>query len=287
MAKKPPVGAITRVNMELLAEVKQQAAKALIIAREYGLPVLDALLVASGVPGPFAALAGATIKFAVDDIAKNNTENAEVRASTFQSCVAHSQQNSGAYKSVTPERLRFLYQRLTRKAVEIRQEDRIRVVVAATLGGSDADIASPDDLFAAEWLEEAPESKLRVLVDFCGELFGTETISEIREKPDDGAMDYPSPCKTLPTDNWISRWYPRTRWWSHPNIRDEMFLSVNTLQEFNPGSVAAKDVAKPRTQYTGWPSPLLQRVHNAFVRSKQMMEFDLKQAAETAKPSKA
>ena len=284
--KKEQGGALTRVNDELLAEAKQQTLQALAIAKEYGLPVVDALLMASGIPGPFATMAASTIKFAVDEIIKNNTEDAEIRALNFQCCVAHSQQYSNAYKSVTAERLRFLYQGLTRKAVEVRQEDRVRVIVAATLGGSDADLASADDLVAAEWLEAAPDSKLRILIDLCQDLFGPSEIPEITPKPDDGLFDLYTPCVKHPTFKWFKPWQNKTTWWVNPQLGNELFGPVNTMQVWNETKVATRDITKPDSQYFGWPSPMLQRVHNAFVRSKQMMSFDLKRAVETVKPAK-
>jgi hypothetical protein len=291
MKHKEPVGLSARVNGELAKELKGQLDKAVGVAMAYGLPSLALLLESHSVPGPFAAAATATIKYAVDDIIKNNTEDAEIRALTLQSCVAHSHLHSKAYRTVTPEYLRSLFQRLTKKATELRQEDRIRAVVAATLGGSDADLATSEDLIAAEWIETADDSKLLYLSKLCPELFGGEPIQTITRTPAPWPNVKPlepiyTPCVGGITEPVVATIQERTYWWPWQNLRQVLFEGMkNQYNQVGPHSCIV--FQKGSGAIREWPSPLLQRIHNAFVRSKQMMAFDLKQAAEAAKASKA
>ncbi|MCB9893532.1 MAG: hypothetical protein H6839_03690 [Planctomycetes bacterium] len=283
------MGELDKVNQEVLAEVKALANQAKAIAVQYGLPCLEQLLVYLGVPSPFAKVITSSVKYAVDDLHNNNTENAELRALTAMSCVAHSKVAGDAYKQATPDRIRSLYQRVTKKATEIRQEDRVRVVIAATFGGSDEELATPEDLFAAEWLEHAPESKLTLLRDLCFDLFGPDVLERIIPRPKslnaEQAMTAtaPSPCAKVPTDVWIRDWNQKaTLIWGQPPLVKDMFEGppAQTFHYPNePRTVAFRDYHAG--VYKEWPRPLLQRIHNAFARSKQMMAFELKQSAGT------
>jgi hypothetical protein len=288
--KKEPVGAIARVNNEMLERAKERFAALIEKASEYGLPFAEAVAIASGLPSPFASFGAAALRFGVDEMVNNRTEDAELRALTYVSCVAHSTQNGKAYKTITPERLRSLYQRLTKRAVDLRQEDRIRYVVAATLGGSDAEIASTDDLIAAEWMEAAEDSKLKFLSEVGPELFGPELLPEIVRSPASWPHSKPvtpffSPCLEAFGESAGTRLVERAYWWPKADLSNKLIEAIHDEWiQTNPHE--CKVMRGTKGTYRNWPSPLFQRVHNAFIRSKQMMEFDLKQAAETAKVAK-
>lgn len=281
------MGELAKANDANLEEVQDLGRQAVIAAEKYGLPALKVLLTCVGVPGPFAELMASTVKYSVDCLRDNDTEQAELRALTAQQCTAHAGVARDIYKNTTPERVRSLYQRVTKKATEIRQGDRVSVVIAATFGGSDEEMASPEDLYAAEWLEQAPESKLTLLRDLTKELFGDEVIPEIIEgvplaktTPTNMLL---TPCIQAPNREWMSVWLEKSSWWAGPNFKQELFLGTQRpVYHGEEGKRGLATAGGERYKYDVWPSGLLQRVHNAFARSRQMMAFDLKQAAEAA-----
>lgn len=282
------MGAIQKANEEVFLELAELGKQVLDVANKYGLPALKLVMALKGVPGPFRDFMDATLKYAFDDLRKLNTEDAELRALTATSCVAHAQIVGDKYQQVTTARLRNLYQRVTKKATEIRQEDRVRVVIAATLGGSDAEIASPEDLAAAEWLERAPESKLMFLQAMCEDLFGPEVLQQIILRPpgpndqERMIMTAPTPCRRVPTDIWIRDWTSKSlSIWNEREVFKEMFEGppAQTFQK-EEGLVAFCDFKKGA--YKEWPKPILQRIHNAFARTKQIMAYDLVRTAENA-----
>lgn len=267
-----------------LKEIGSELAK---FAKTYGLPMLDMAFAVAGASGPWVEIAKPFLKFIVDKLNDNGTEDAVYRAGVLTECLNQRAISADKFDQLSDDRKASLIQRLTRIATETRQQDRIRLIVAATFGGSDDTLASADDLATAEWMEKAEDSKLTHLRTLCEDLFGSDVIEEIIPCPvmnsrlsteTQGACNinnaspvYESPCIKSPNGDWKTKWLEGLSWWSMEELSGEMFVDINggNLITRNDNQVGWWSHAENESLYWKWPSPMLQRIHNAFARERE------------------
>jgi hypothetical protein len=278
-------GAIERANQENLAEVKRALER---IGRDYGLSCLKLIASVAGLPGPLADLTATVVKNCYDAFCRHDTEEAEFRAKTALNFAAHCESHRVLYDSVTPDRLRSLYQRVTRRAVELRQEESVRLMVAAYLGGSDGQLASPIDLYTAEWLESLPDSRLRHLQNVCTEMFSPVEIPVITDPPQ-RSESVAQKFSQAPTKDAVQTWRAQAIGW--PDFADDLFHRVSSVAYCSVlnqcragfGAQMPQTFSSEHRQWTAieyFPNALVQRVHNAFRRAHYAMKYELERYAE-------
>lgn len=273
-------GAIQRANEETIEELKSILGR---VGAEYAKPALKLLAPAAGVPEPLADIFISAIKNCTDAYRRHDSEEAEFRAQTAIGMAGHLDLHPNLYKQVTPAKLRSLYQRLTRHAVEVRVEDVVRVVVAAALGGSDGDVATPVDLLAAEWLERLEDSKLMHLRNVCDALFPEDVLCPFLQVPELNKVSF-AKFKTPPIRTTVSEWQRDAPDW--PTFKKELFISAGQVAYCeDKAKIWGHHVATEGEFWSGtdrwvridfFPSLLLQRAHNAFSRAKHAMQYELK-----------
>lgn len=278
-------GAIERANSESIAELKELLAR---VGQAYAKPTIKLLASMVGVPEPLQDVFLSTIKNCADAYRRNDSEEAEFRAKTAINMAALYTESPDRFKSVTPERLRSLYQRLTRKAVNARVDETVSVVVAATLGGSDEFIASPADLHLAEWLEELRDSQLMHVRNVCAEIFPFEVIDPYVRVPDNHRQA-PAIFLTPPTSKAVDAWRDSAPGW--PNFSRDLFAPASGLVYCADAKMLWAHSAPEGGEFWSdgrrWerisfcPTEKLQRTHNAFVRAKQAAAYEMKLYNET------
>lgn len=273
-------GSLLQANSESIDDLKRLLAR---VGDEYAKPAIKLVASLAGVPEPLQDMFLTTIKNCADAYRRNDSEEAEFRAGAAIGMAAHCAGRPNQYTTVSPERIRTLSQRLTRKAIEIRVEEVVRVIVAATLGGSDTQIATPADLQAAEWLESLKDSQLLYLRQCCSELFPNEALQPYLQAPEPYKF-VSAKFKSLPTTQAVDSWRNAAPSW--PQFSKELFRSVGGLaycdEAMQLWGCKSSDAGEFYSNNQLWrpinymPSNLLQRAHNAFVRAEEAMKYELR-----------
>ncbi|MBK9975388.1 MAG: hypothetical protein IPP14_11515 [Planctomycetes bacterium] len=205
-----------------------------------------------------------------------------VEALATRKCVAaasaHPKLRAG--RQVNKQSLHQLIQELTLKAVEARVEDRIRAIVAASIGATeDGPMASAADLYAAETILQSKDHQIAFFREWLNKWIGPKCLNNVVPCPH-AQLVGPYPLQAVCDDNMRNQMVSASRGYfpvplDHPtNIYVETFVfGLKTSMEMTRQDLHDKN--HPFGHGVWWPSELTQRIHNALVRARENIEFEL------------
>lgn len=214
-------------------------------------------------------------------VSSNYDERKEAAATALVIQAASSHEKFRTGQQVNKRSLEQLVQELTLKALEAKVEDRVRAIVAAAIGPTEkTDMATPDDLFAAETILNLKDHQVAFFRELLPKWIGPNKLDRIHSCPRN-SWNYAYPFRLVcdgPNHESIAlscRGYFPNPWDSEQNL-------YVTFHHF--GLSQDERICRPEEHskhhpfQTGvvWPSELLQRIHNALIRARENIEFELK-----------